>query len=178
MAPLLPRIEIDTADDPRAAVIWLHGLGADGSDFAPLVGELDLSTCPPIRFVFPDAPAIPVTLNGGYVMPAWYDIRGSALVREEDAAGIDRSARAIQALVDHEVRRGIPPHAIVLAGFSQGCAIRNGSPASSPCRATCRWPTHWAPSAARPTWPRRSSWHTASRTPWWRWIAPSRRINN
>ena len=123
MAPLLPRIEIDTADDPRAAVIWLHGLGADGSDFAPLVGELDLSTCPPIRFVFPHAPAIPVTLNGGYVMPAWYDIRGSALVREEDAAGIARSARAIEALIDHEVRRGIPPHAIVLAGFSQGCAM-------------------------------------------------------
>jgi len=123
MASLLPRIEIDTDDDPRAAVIWLHGLGADGSDFAPLVGELDLSACPPIRFVFPHAPAMPVTLNGGYVMPAWYDIRGSALVREEDATGIARSARAIEALIDHEIQRGIPPHAIVLAGFSQGCAM-------------------------------------------------------
>jgi phospholipase/carboxylesterase len=74
MNTLLPRIEIESAPHPTAAVIWLHGLGADGNDFAALVPELDLGNCPPIRFVFPHAPSIPVTLNSGYVMPAWYDI--------------------------------------------------------------------------------------------------------
>ena len=123
MPTLLPRIEIESASNPRAAVIWLHGLGADGSDFTPLVDELDLNGCPPIRFIFPHAPAIPVTLNGGYVMPAWYDIRGTALVRDEDRDGIEASASAIEALITNEVQRGIGPGAIVLAGFSQGCAM-------------------------------------------------------
>ena len=123
MPSLLPRIEIETASNPRAAVIWLHGLGADGHDFAPLVDELDLTGCPPIRFIFPHAPAMPVTLNGGYVMPAWYDIRGTALVRDEDRAGIEASATAIEALITNEVQRGLAPGAIVLAGFSQGCAM-------------------------------------------------------
>lgn len=123
MNTLLPRVEIDSAPHPTAAVIWLHGLGADGNDFAALVPELDLRRCPPIRFVFPHAPSMPVTLNGGYVMPAWYDILGADLVSRQDAAGIQRSARAINALIEHEVARGIAHQNIVLAGFSQGCAM-------------------------------------------------------
>ncbi|WP_114969973.1 alpha/beta hydrolase [Rhodoferax ferrireducens] len=120
---LLPRIEIESAPHPTAAVIWLHGLGADGNDFAALVPELDLSACPPIRFVFPHAPSIPVTLNSGYVMPAWYDIFGADLVSRQDAAGIQKSDRAISLLIEHEISRGIPARNIVLAGFSQGCAM-------------------------------------------------------
>ncbi|MDD5333017.1 MAG: carboxylesterase [Rhodoferax sp.] len=123
MNPLLPRIELESAPQPGAAVIWLHGLGADGNDFAALVPELDLRACPPIRFVFPHAPSLPVTLNGGYVMPAWYDIFGPNLVQREDAAGIRKSAQAVSALIAHEISRGIPARNIVLAGFSQGCAM-------------------------------------------------------
>lgn len=123
MKNLLPRIEIDSAPHPTAAVIWLHGLGADGNDFAALVPELDLDACPPIRFVFPHAPSMPVTLNGGYVMPAWYDIAGTDLISRQDASGIQRSARAICQLIEHEVARGIAHQNIVLAGFSQGCAM-------------------------------------------------------
>ncbi len=122
----LPSIEIESAalaGEPTAAVIWLHGLGADGNDFAGLVPELDLSACPPIRFIFPHAPTLPVTLNGGYVMPAWYDIFGADLISRQDAAGIHQSARAIDALIQHEIARGIPCHRIVLAGFSQGSAM-------------------------------------------------------
>ena len=123
MTTLLPRIELESAPNPTAAVIWLHGLGADGNDFAPIVPELDLGGCPPIRFVFPHAPAIPVTINGGYVMPAWYDILGVNLVDRQDDKGIQKSEWAIQALIQHEVDRGIPHARIVLAGFSQGCAM-------------------------------------------------------
>lgn len=123
MNTLLPRIEIESAPHPTAAVIWLHGLGADGHDFAALVPELDLRHCPPIRFVFPHAPSLAVTLNGGYVMPAWYDIFGPDLVKRQDAAGIERSARAIAALIEWEATRGIPYENIVLAGFSQGSAM-------------------------------------------------------
>ena len=121
--PLLPRIELESAPNPTAAVIWLHGLGADGNDFAGLVPELNLDGCPPIRFVFPHAPSIPVTLNGGYVMPAWYDIMGLNLVDRQDAPGIQKSELAIAALIANEVARGIPVERIVLAGFSQGCAM-------------------------------------------------------
>ena len=123
MTTLLPRIELESAPNPVAAVIWLHGLGADGNDFAGLVPELDLDGCPPIRFVFPHAPSIAVTLNGGYVMPAGYDILGVNLVDRQDAAGIQKSERAIIALIENEVARGIPYDHIVLAGFSQGCAM-------------------------------------------------------
>ena len=123
MTQLLPHIKIESAPNPSAAVIWLHGLGADGNDFAALVPELDLEGCPPIRFIFPHAPSIPVSLNNGYVMPAWYDILGADLVRREDAAGIHHSALAIEALIANEVACGIPASAIVLAGFSQGCAM-------------------------------------------------------
>lgn len=123
MTPLLPHIQIETAPNPSAAVIWLHGLGADGNDFAGLVPELDLSGCPAIRFIFPHAPSMPVTINGGYVMPAWYDIRGADLTSRQDEAGIRASERAITALIAREIARGIPAKNIVLAGFSQGCAM-------------------------------------------------------
>jgi phospholipase/carboxylesterase len=127
MTKLLERIEIESAPNPTAAIIWMHGLGASGDDFAAIMPELDLAGCPAIRFVFPHAPVMPVTLNGGYVMPAWYDIFGTELgagaVRREDATGIAKSQQDIEALIAHEVSRGIQPSKIVLAGFSQGCAI-------------------------------------------------------
>jgi len=123
MTALLPHIQIETAANPTTAVIWLHGLGADGNDFAGLVPELNLTRCPAIRFIFPHAPSMPVTLNGGYVMPAWYDIRGADLSVAQDAAGIRQSERAIVALINAQVASGIAPERIVLAGFSQGCAM-------------------------------------------------------
>ena len=122
-SPLLPHVKIETGPNPSAAVIWLHGLGADGNDFAGLVPELDLAGLGDIRFIFPHAPSIPVTLNGGYVMPAWYDIKGTQLERVEDAEGIHKSALQIEALIAQQVADGIPTHKIVLAGFSQGCAM-------------------------------------------------------
>ena len=120
---LLPRIELESAPLPLCSVIWLHGLGADGNDFASMVPQLDLRGCPPIRFIFPHAPSMPVTINGGYMMPAWYDIVGANLVDKQDAAGIQKSEKAIRALIEQEVARGIPYERIVLAGFSQGCAM-------------------------------------------------------
>lgn len=116
-------IEIVTGSDPTHAVIWLHGLGADGHDFAPIVPELGLPPSLSVRFVFPHAPALPVTINGGYVMPAWYDVRSQDLGREEDSDGIRTSQQAVEALIQREISRGIEPSRIVLAGFSQGGAI-------------------------------------------------------
>ena len=123
MTKLLETIQIESAPNPTAAVIWLHGLGADGSDFVPIVRELDLSGCPAIRFVFPTAPTMPVTINGGYVMRAWYDILEQGLVRREDEAGLRASQLQIDALIEAEKARGISADRIVLAGFSQGCAM-------------------------------------------------------
>lgn len=120
---MLPCIEIETTPNPSAAVIWLHGLGADGNDFVPIIPELQLTSCPGIRFVFPSAPSMPVTVNGGYVMPAWYDIIGRNLMDREDTDGILRSATAITELIKREFTRGIAYDNIVLAGFSQGCAM-------------------------------------------------------
>ena len=120
---MLETIEVDTAPDPIAAVIWLHGLGADGGDFVPIVHELDLAGCPPVRFVFPHAPTMPVTVNNGYVMRAWYDILGPDLTRREDEAGLRTSQAAIEELIAVQVARGIPGERIFLAGFSQGCAM-------------------------------------------------------
>jgi phospholipase/carboxylesterase len=119
----LPCIEIETAPNPSASVIWLHGLGADGNDFVPIIPQLNLSECPAIRFVFPSAPSMPVTINGGYVMPAWYDITGRDGNGREDIDGIHQSARAISELIEQEASRGVAYGKIVLAGFSQGCAI-------------------------------------------------------
>jgi phospholipase/carboxylesterase len=119
----LPSIELEPDCGPAdAAVIWLHGLGADGNDFVPIVPELRLPVDNHIRFVFPNAPAIPVTLNHGMVMPAWYDIR-SLDSRGSDEAGIRRSVAELEKLVAREKARGIPASRIVIAGFSQGGAI-------------------------------------------------------
>ena len=119
----LPCIEIETAPNPSASVIWLHGLGADGNDFVPIIPQLNLSECAAIRCVFPSAPSMAVTINGGYVMPAWYDITERAINAREDLAGIHKSAAAISELIEREASRGIAYENIVLAGFSQGCAM-------------------------------------------------------
>ena len=116
-------IEAQTGDNPTATVLILHGLGADGRDFLPVAEQLDLSSVGPVRFLFPSAPSMPVTLNGGYVMPAWYDILGTDLVRREDEGGLRAARTAIEALVANEINRGILAQRIVVAGFSQGCAM-------------------------------------------------------
>jgi phospholipase/carboxylesterase len=123
MADLLESIEIETAPNPDAAVVWMHGLGADGHDFEPIVPELRLPATTRIRFVFPHAPLRPVTINQGHVMRAWYDVRALAGVRREDEAGVRQSARQIEALLARERQRGIAPRRIVIAGFSQGGAM-------------------------------------------------------
>jgi phospholipase/carboxylesterase len=120
---MLPCIELETSPNPTCSVIWLHGLGADGNDFVPIIPELHLPENPAIRFIFPSAPSMPVTVNGGYVMPAWYDIIGRNLMDQEDADGIKRSAASIIELIEREVERGIDYRHIALAGFSQGCAM-------------------------------------------------------
>ena len=119
----LQAVELQTSAEPAASIIWLHGLGADGYDFVPLVRELELLQAPAARYVFPHAPTRPVTINGGFVMRAWYDIFGNDLVRREDEQGIDTSGQQVEALIEREVERGTPRARIVLAGFSQGGAI-------------------------------------------------------
>ena len=123
MADGLEAIEIETAESPGASIIWMHGLGADGHDFVDVVPELGLPARPGVRFVFPHAPMQPVTINGGYVMRAWYDIRDDGGARREDPAGVRASQKAIEALIEREKERGIPAATIVLAGFSQGGAM-------------------------------------------------------
>lgn len=124
MMSLLESIELCTGDNPVASVIWLHGLGADGSDFVPVVPELCLPSTLPVRFIFPHAPAIPITCNNGYVMRGWYDIAYfDQINREADLHGVVRSVEAIRQLIKHENERGIPTNRIILAGFSQGGAI-------------------------------------------------------
>jgi len=120
---LLETIELCPAEDPTASLIVLHGLGADGTDFIPMCDELDLAAVGPVRCVMPRAPVRPVTINNGYRMRAWYDILGTDLARREDEAGLRESMRAVHALIDREVARGVPAARIVLAGFSQGCAM-------------------------------------------------------
>jgi phospholipase/carboxylesterase len=120
---LLETIQIETAPNPTISIIWMHGLGADGNDFVPIVRELDLRGLPGIRFIFPHAPAIPVTINNGYVMRAWYDVLTPDLAVREDEAGIRASQASIEQLIAHEKSRGIPASRIMLAGFSQGCAM-------------------------------------------------------
>lgn len=120
---VLETIESETGPNPVATIIVLHGLGADGNDFVPIAQELDLSEVGNVRFVFPHAPVIPVTINNGYRMRAWYDILGMDLVKREDEAGLRRSLGQIEELLEGEEQRGMPAHRIVLAGFSQGCAM-------------------------------------------------------
>jgi phospholipase/carboxylesterase len=119
----LETIERATGPAPSATLIVLHGLGADGNDFVPFVNELDLSPLGAVRYVFPHAPMRPVTINAGYVMRAWYDIAGNDLLWREDEAGLRASRAQVDQLIDREIERGIAPQRIVLAGFSQGCAM-------------------------------------------------------
>ena len=126
MPDLLETIELETSPNPTAAVVWMHGLGADGNDFVPIVNELDLSGAPAIRFIFPHAPMIPVTINNGHVMRAWYDVSFGDLegaTKRADEKGVRHSQAQIGALIARENERKIPSKNIVLAGFSQGGAI-------------------------------------------------------
>ena len=123
MPDLLESIIINPSSEPKAVVIWLHGLGADGNDFEPIVPELNLPDSFAIKYVFPHAPKIPVTVNGGYVMRAWYDIVATDLGERQDAEGIKRSAVQLNALIEAEIKAGTPAEKIILAGFSQGGAI-------------------------------------------------------
>ena len=116
-------LEVETGPAPRAAVIWLHGLGADGHDFVPIVPELALPASLPVRFVFPHAPMRPVSINGGAVMRAWYDIVEVGGAWREEAEGVRDAARRVAALIARETGRGIAPDRVALAGFSQGGAI-------------------------------------------------------
>lgn len=131
---LLECIEIEPGQSAQACVIWLHGLGASGHDFEPIVPELQLPEDLPVRFIFPHAPNIPVTVNGGMVMPAWYDILAMDIDRKVDENGVQASADAVDALIERELERGIPSDKIIIAGFSQGgavayqCALRHPKP--------------------------------------------------
>lgn len=116
-------IQIETGANPEFAIIWLHGLGADGHDFEPIVPQLGLSKDTPVRFIFPHAPHRPITLNGGMVMRGWYDISGMEIIRHEDTAGIEASAQILRDLIDAQEAQGIPSERIILAGFSQGGAV-------------------------------------------------------
>ena len=120
---LLDCQQTETGADPRFAVIWLHGLGADGNDFVPIVPELVAREWPSIRFVFPHAPKRPITINAGMTMRAWYDITGMEIAQKQDEAGIRDSIRHLEDLIAREVARGIPASRIFLAGFSQGAAM-------------------------------------------------------
>ena len=121
----LPAVQLDYPRDAEvsASVIWLHGLGADGNDFAPVVPQLGLSGNSGIRFVFPHAPSIAVTINNGFVMPAWYDIERLDANHQVDEEQLRQSARRVQNLIEREIARGIKPERIVIAGFSQGGAV-------------------------------------------------------
>jgi phospholipase/carboxylesterase len=122
----LEAIRIETAPNPHASVIWMHGLGADGNDFVPVVQELGLSGAPGVRFIFPHAPMQPVSINNGYVMRAWYDVRWGDLEgrsKQADEQGVRASQAAIDRLIEQETADGIAAERIVLAGFSQGGAI-------------------------------------------------------
>lgn len=119
----LQYIELETRANPTAAVIWLHGLGASGHDFEPVVPELGLPEDAAVRFIFPHAPNLPVTINGGMTMPAWYDIKAMDIDRVVDTDQLMDSARAVGKLIDQEIERGIAAENIVIAGFSQGGAV-------------------------------------------------------
>jgi len=123
----LQTIELHPGAEPKASIVILHGLGADGTDFLSFADELKLASVGPVRWVFPRAPVRPVTINGGHPMRAWYDILGADLAKREDGAGLRESFAQVHALLDREVARGVPAHRIVLGGFSQGCAVTLGA---------------------------------------------------
>lgn len=120
---LLQAVELETAPNPTATVLWLHGLGADGNDFVPIVGEMRLPPSLAVRFVFPHAPVRPVTLNNGFRMRAWYDLAAGDITSRADVAGVRESQAHIEALIAREKARGIEARRIVIAGFSQGGVI-------------------------------------------------------
>jgi phospholipase/carboxylesterase len=120
---LLPHIEKTTHETPSATSIWLHGLGADGHDFVPVIPELNLPCDLAVRFIFPHAPTMPVTINGGYVMPAWYDILAMDIDRKVDEVQLRKSAAEIVKIIEHEKTRGIASERIIVVGFSQGGAV-------------------------------------------------------
>ncbi|HEY9030401.1 MAG TPA: alpha/beta fold hydrolase [Kangiella sp.] len=123
MSELLPCVTVEPTSEHKATVIWLHGLGADGHDFESIVPELKIPAELGVKFIFPHAPVIPVTINGGYQMRAWYDIRNADLSQREDEAGVRQSAQQVEQLIQREIEQGIPADKIILAGFSQGGAI-------------------------------------------------------
>jgi phospholipase/carboxylesterase len=127
MDTTLQTIEVHPGAEPKATIVILHGLGADGTDFLSFADEMKLAAVGPVRWVFPRAPERPVTINGGHRMRAWYDILGADLVKREDEAGLRESFAQVHALLDREVQRGMPAHRIVLGGFSQGCAVTLGA---------------------------------------------------
>jgi phospholipase/carboxylesterase len=142
----LPAIEVVTGENPTATVIWLHGLGADGHDFEPIVPELGLPNDLHLRFLFPHAPSIPVSINSGYIMPAWYDMKHTDIGYKQDERGIRESAKQIQLLIDREEMHGIASNRIILAGFSQGGAmalhvgLRQGEPLAGIMALSCYLP--------------------------------------
>jgi len=119
----LESIVIETQDNPDAAIIWLHGLGADGNDFVPIIDQLQLPSDMAIRFIFPNAPVRPITINQGYQMPGWYDISSLSIVEEEDEIGIRESSAILKQLCEEQEEKGIDSQRIIIAGFSQGGAI-------------------------------------------------------
>jgi len=119
----LETLERETGPNPKASIVFLHGLGADGHDFEPFVDEIDLRAVGPVRWILPHAPTRPVTINGGYVMRAWYDILGTEGQRREDEAGLRASQPLVEELIANERARGVAANRIVLGGFSQGCAM-------------------------------------------------------
>jgi phospholipase/carboxylesterase len=123
MTDLLPHVEIETTPNPDATIIWLHGLGANGHDFEPIVEQLNLPSTAAIRFIFPHAPSLAVTINNGLVMPAWYDILELSIDREVDYAHLLESVSKINDFINHEIERGIDSERIIIAGFSQGGAV-------------------------------------------------------
>lgn len=123
MIRLLPHVEVETRPNPDASIIWLHGLGADGHDFEPIVAQLGLPDNAAIRFIFPHAPSLPVTINNGRIMPAWYDILELSIEREVDQVQLKKSVDSIVDFINHEIERGISSERIIIAGFSQGGAV-------------------------------------------------------
>ncbi len=121
MHDILPHITLETGKSPQHSIIWLHGLGADGEDFVPIAEEMDLPVA--VRYLFPHAPKRPVTINGGFIMRAWYDIADATIDAQQDASGIRAAQAAIETLIAQEMQRGNAPENIYLAGFSQGGAI-------------------------------------------------------
>jgi len=132
MTTLLPHVEVETNPNPNASIIWLHGLGANGYDFEPIIEQLNLPSDAAIRFIFPHAPSLAVTINNGMVMPAWYDILEMSIERKVDTVQLKKSVDAVTGFINNEVKRGISSDRIIIAGFSQGGAVAFEAALSSP----------------------------------------------